>query len=202
TKYIKAVIAAKGSVALTKYYYAPSVIFRCLYGMMDLRCIGGCVPLFFLGIAFDVVGFIILFIGIFANLQINGRFYGDFLIYSGSIIIFFSLAWWIMWYVGNIHVSEDSFGTSLLKKKDTFVQLARKLSERLSRKFAHGDASSKYAEDYDNKLPTHSPVHIASRITWGKSVGYHNDGYDFSLETSKEKEKETTVAEHGSTDSR
>uniref|UniRef100_A0A4W5MXR0 Transmembrane protein 238 n=1 Tax=Hucho hucho TaxID=62062 RepID=A0A4W5MXR0_9TELE len=98
------------------------------------RCIGGCVPLFFLAIGFDVIGFIILFIGIFANLRIDGRFYGDFLIYSGSIIIFISLAWWIMWYVGNIQVSEDSFGTSLMKKKRSFVQLARKLSERLSKK--------------------------------------------------------------------
>uniref|UniRef100_A0A8C7GPD4 Transmembrane protein 238 n=1 Tax=Oncorhynchus kisutch TaxID=8019 RepID=A0A8C7GPD4_ONCKI len=106
----------------------------CIDTMMDLRRIGGCVPLFFLAIGFDVIGFIILFIGIFANLRIDGMFYGDFLIYSGSIIIFISLAWWIMWYVGNIQVSEDSFGTSLMKNKRSFVQLARKLSERLSKK--------------------------------------------------------------------
>uniref|UniRef100_A0A8C8M6P4 Transmembrane protein 238 n=1 Tax=Oncorhynchus tshawytscha TaxID=74940 RepID=A0A8C8M6P4_ONCTS len=139
-------------------------------------CIGGCVPLFFLAIGFDVIGFIILFIGIFANLRIDGRFYGDFLIYSGSIIIFISLAWWIMWYVGNIQVSEDSFGTSLMKKKLSFVQLARKLSERLSKKCKPEHLTTKYAEENKVKAVTPSPVHVASRITWGKSFGYQNGG--------------------------
>uniref|UniRef100_A0A4W5RQD8 Transmembrane protein 238 n=1 Tax=Hucho hucho TaxID=62062 RepID=A0A4W5RQD8_9TELE len=122
-------------------------------------CIGGCVPLFFLAIGFDVIGFIILFIGIFANLRIDERFYGDFLIYSGSIIIFISLAWWIMWYVGNIQVSEDSFGTSLMKKKLSFVQLARKLSESLSKKCKPEDVTTKYAEENKVKVGTPSPVH-------------------------------------------
>lgn len=149
-------------------------------------------PLFFLAIGFDVIGFIILFIGIFANLRIDGRFYGDFLIYSGSIIIFISLAWWIMWYVGNIQVSEDSFGTSLMKKKLSFVQLARKLSERLSKKSKHEHVTTKYAEENKVKAVTPSPVHVASRITWGKSFCYQNGGYDSSLDSfSMEKEKQT-----------
>lgn len=149
-------------------------------------------PLFFLAIGFDVIGFIILFIGIFANLRIDGRFYGDFLIYSGSIIIFISLAWWIMWYVGNIQVSEDSFGTSLMKNKRSFVQLARKLSERLSKKSKHEHVTTKYAEENKVKAVTPSPVHVASRITWGKSFCYQNGGYDSSLDSFQmEKEKQT-----------
>ncbi|KAJ7989452.1 hypothetical protein DPEC_G00304680 [Dallia pectoralis] len=86
-----------------------------------------------------------------------------------------------MWYVGNIHVLEESFGKSLLKKKDTFVQLARKFSERLSRKLPPGDASIKYAGEDGDKVRTHAPGHTASRITWGKSVVIRDGLLTYSL---------------------
>uniref|UniRef100_A0A3B4VMG4 Transmembrane protein 238 like n=1 Tax=Seriola dumerili TaxID=41447 RepID=A0A3B4VMG4_SERDU len=93
----------------------------------------GCVPLFILAVVFDVLGLILLFIGIFANLRIDGRFYGDFLIYTGALITFFSLGLWLMWYVGNVQVSEDD-GCGK-QRNSVVVMLARKISERLSPSF-------------------------------------------------------------------
>uniref|UniRef100_A0A671X2S1 Transmembrane protein 238a n=1 Tax=Sparus aurata TaxID=8175 RepID=A0A671X2S1_SPAAU len=87
-----------------------------------------CVPFFLFAVALDVVGVILLFVGIFANLRLDGRFYGDFLIYTGALVVFFSLGCWLMWYVGNVPVSEDDG----LRKTSSIVRLARKLSERLS----------------------------------------------------------------------
>lgn len=68
---------------------------------MDLpqRGLGRCVCSFWLAVAFDIFGLIVLLIGVFANV-----FYYDFLIYAGAIVIFLSLIWWVFWYTGNIEV--------------------------------------------------------------------------------------------------
>ncbi|XP_023262724.1 transmembrane protein 238-like [Seriola lalandi dorsalis] len=155
--------------------------------MDPIKCIGGCVPLFILAVVFDVLGLILLFIGIFANLRIDGRFYGDFLIYTGALITFFSLGLWLMWYVGNVQVSEDD-GCGK-KRNSVVVMLARKISERLSQKL-------KGVEDVNSAVDNRcsqvgSPPHKASRVTWGKSAVYNNEGYDDSLDyntAGKEKE--------------
>eukprot|EP00064_Thunnus_orientalis_P019039 superscaffoldBa00004597_g19149 len=154
---------------------------------MDVRkCIGGCLPLFFIAIVFDVIGLILLFIGIFANLRIDGRFYGDFLIYTGSLVIFISLVFWLMWYVGNVQVSEDDG----LKKKSSIVLLARKLSERLSQTLK-GEGRLKCVVDESDCGQVGSPPRKASRVTWGKATTYHNEGYDDSLDcVAVEKKKE------------
>uniref|UniRef100_A0A3B4CKW1 Transmembrane protein 238a n=1 Tax=Pygocentrus nattereri TaxID=42514 RepID=A0A3B4CKW1_PYGNA len=101
---------------------------------MDLSFIGGCLPLFVLAIVFDLVGFIVLFVGIFANLQVDGRFYGDFLILTGALIVFCSLAWWLMWYVGNIKVAKEGARRGRASTAHSFKQLARKLTERISKR--------------------------------------------------------------------
>uniref|UniRef100_A0A3B1K022 Transmembrane protein 238a n=1 Tax=Astyanax mexicanus TaxID=7994 RepID=A0A3B1K022_ASTMX len=100
---------------------------------MDLRFIGACAPLFLLALLFDVVGFVLLFVGIFANLQVNGRFYGDFLIHTGGVLVFCSLGWWLMWYAGNIQVSREGASRGRGGTAHRCKQLARKLTERLSR---------------------------------------------------------------------
>ena len=159
---------------------ASSVILRYTPTRMELPCIGGCATLFFLAIAFDIIGLVVLFVGIFGDMRKNGIFYGDFLIYSGSLIIFSSLALWLMWYIGNIHVSDDSLGQILLKKKESIVRLARKLSTKFSATLKPDDLDRvKFATDkQDANPPYHPTVHIASRITWGKSVVFQNEGYE------------------------
>ncbi|XP_033945798.1 transmembrane protein 238 [Pseudochaenichthys georgianus] len=77
------------------------------------RGLGRCVCCFWLAVAFDIVGLLVLLLGVFVNV-----FFYDLLIYAGAIVIFLSLIWWVFWYSGNIEVSpaelEDDVG--LLKK--------------------------------------------------------------------------------------
>uniref|UniRef100_A0A3Q1G5M6 Transmembrane protein 238a n=1 Tax=Acanthochromis polyacanthus TaxID=80966 RepID=A0A3Q1G5M6_9TELE len=93
---------------------------------MCVLCVGNCAPLFFLALVFDAVGLIVLLVGIFGNLNLDGRFYGDFLIYTGSVIIFLSLVLWVLWYTGNVQMYTGEKVSSI----DTnFTHWARKLSE-------------------------------------------------------------------------
>ncbi|MEQ2211606.1 hypothetical protein XENOCAPTIV_009009, partial [Xenoophorus captivus] len=59
---------------------------------------------FFIGLAvfLDIVGLLLLLIGIFAPLP-----YWDFFVFSGPLLIFLSLLLWIFWYLGNLTVSEE-----------------------------------------------------------------------------------------------
>ncbi|KAI7803123.1 transmembrane protein 238-like [Triplophysa rosa] len=91
--------------------------------------LGRCSCAFWLAVVFDVLGLIILLLGVFGNL-----FFYDFLIYAGAIIIFLSLIWWVFWYTGNIEVApeelEDDVG--LLKKGRGLAGVVRRFSSRLS----------------------------------------------------------------------
>ncbi|XP_075999064.1 transmembrane protein 238 like [Genypterus blacodes] len=148
--------------------------------MDALSCIGTCLPLFFTAIAFDVIGLVLLFVGIFADPRIDGQFYGDFLIFTGSLIVFFSIALWLMWYVGNIPVPEDRF-----KPRESFVEVARKLSRKLTQKLK-GEGSMKFAEDEEEEEDDNLPAGKSGTVTWGKSTAYQNEGYDDSIPEEKE----------------
>ncbi|XP_054615057.1 transmembrane protein 238-like [Dunckerocampus dactyliophorus] len=97
------------------------------------RGLGRCVCCFWLAVAFDVIGLLVLLIGVFVNV-----FFYDLLIYAGAIVIFLSLVWWVFWYSGNIEVLpaelEDDVG---LIKKDrdalgAITSAVRRLSSRVS----------------------------------------------------------------------
>ncbi|CAI9558569.1 unnamed protein product [Staurois parvus] len=99
------------------------------------RLVGRCPVLFLLALCFDVLGVALILTGVFANLQLQGRSFGEFIIYySGGILVFFSLLWWLFWYSFNLEVSmEDLLKENLASpKKSNLRQLARKFSERLS----------------------------------------------------------------------
>ncbi|KAM8824618.1 transmembrane protein 238 [Synchiropus picturatus] len=99
----------------------------------EYRGLGRCVCCFWLAVAFDVVGLLVLLIGVFVSV-----FFSDLLIYAGSIVIFLSLIWWVFWYSGNIEVApselEDDVG--LLKKDGRVLRGVRGAMRQLSSRVA------------------------------------------------------------------
>eukprot|EP00061_Rhincodon_typus_P008048 g30310.t1 len=93
---------------------------------MLLRGIGRCPAFFWMAISLDVGGLFLLLVGIFANVQVGGRGFGDCLVYSGSIIVFFSLIWWLFWCTGNIELPPEE-----MENAKSLAQLTRVFSERL-----------------------------------------------------------------------
>uniref|UniRef100_A0AAZ1Y2R3 Transmembrane protein 238a n=1 Tax=Oreochromis aureus TaxID=47969 RepID=A0AAZ1Y2R3_OREAU len=78
----------------------------------------------------DLLGVICLLLGVFAPLEIKGQDFGDLLVYSGALLVLFSLAGWVMWYSGNIEglTSKIELGGAVGGAVD---RLARNLSRRI-----------------------------------------------------------------------
>lgn len=112
--------------------------------------------------------------GIFANLRLNGLFYGDFLIYTGSIVLFFSLGLWLLWYLGNVPAPYDPL--TGVGKSNSIVELARKISRRLSEKLKTEVMGGSKADDELSEAGTEKLK--PGRVTWGKSTAYVNKGYE------------------------
>lgn len=94
-----------------------------------LSGLGRCSCAFWLAVAFDVCGLVVLLAGVFANI-----FFYDFLIYAGAIVIFLSLIWWVFWYAGNIEVPPEELmdDVGLLKKKEKGLSgVLRRFSSRI-----------------------------------------------------------------------
>ncbi|XP_061676866.1 transmembrane protein 238-like [Syngnathoides biaculeatus] len=78
----------------------------------------------------DLLGVTSLLLGVFAPLEIRGRDFGDFLVYSGALLVLLSLAGWVLWYSGNIEglTSRKELGGAMGGAVD---RLARSLSRRI-----------------------------------------------------------------------
>ncbi|MEQ2175800.1 hypothetical protein GOODEAATRI_021404 [Goodea atripinnis] len=92
--------------------------------------VGRCKCSFWFAVAHDILGVLIIMVGVFGGLVIH-----DVFIYGGAIIIFLSLIWWVFWYSGNIDVPpeelEDDVG--LIKMKNRRLSRAvRRVSDRIS----------------------------------------------------------------------
>lgn len=110
---------------------------------MELKkVIGQCAPLFFLAVTLDLVGFVLLLVGLCASPQLGGRCYGDFLALTGAVLMFYGLGMWVMWHTGNL--GED--GT-----RSGFRRITRKLTERLSSVRSRGDNGKAEEEEEEEK---------------------------------------------------
>lgn len=81
-----------------------------------------------LAVIFDLVGVMVLLAGVFVPLEVKGKDFGDFLVYTGVLLVLMSLGCWVMWYSGNI----DGLTTS--KEMGHIGNAVDRIARRLSRK--------------------------------------------------------------------
>ncbi|PWA21432.1 hypothetical protein CCH79_00003407 [Gambusia affinis] len=70
--------------------------------------IGRCVGFFFVAVLLDAVGLVVFVTGIASPVG-----YWDFLVLSGPLIVFLSLVFWILWYIGNVEVPTEELTPQL-----------------------------------------------------------------------------------------
>ncbi|XP_061665407.1 transmembrane protein 238-like [Syngnathoides biaculeatus] len=92
--------------------------------------VGRCKCSFWFAVAHDILGVLIMMVGVFGGLAIH-----DLFIYAGAIVIFLSLIWWVFWFSGNIDVPpeelEDDVG--LIKPRNRGLsRVVRRVSNQLS----------------------------------------------------------------------
>lgn len=170
---------------------------------MVSRCIGVCVPFFVLGVAFAVIGLSVLLVGALADLRLDGRFYGDFLIYTGSLVVFLSLVWWVLWYTVNATVPSREPEKST---RDNLALWARSLSSRLVHPGAkpletgEKDKRAGAPELMSGSVPVY--IHIPTRTPWPSSGmgGYDNAAFERSMDMPtppSEKTSEVDIGRNG-----
>ncbi|NXC18871.1 TM238 protein, partial [Corythaeola cristata] len=69
------------------------------------KLVGRCAVILLLAVLCDVIGLIVLFLGIFAPLS-----FWDFFVYLGALLLASSLVFWIFWYTFNIEVPFRELG--------------------------------------------------------------------------------------------
>ncbi|CAG6015222.1 unnamed protein product [Menidia menidia] len=91
-------------------------------------------------VVMDLLGVVSLLLGVFAPLEIQGQDFGDLLVYSGALLVLFSLAGWVMWYSGNIEglTSKKELSGAMVGAMD---RLARSLSRKIRIPRTHSSPS-------------------------------------------------------------
>ncbi|XP_034017210.1 transmembrane protein 238a isoform X2 [Thalassophryne amazonica] len=76
----------------------------------------------------DLLGGAALLVGVFAPLEVRGQDFGDLLVYTGALLVLFSLGGWVLWYSGNIE------GLTSRKELGHISSAVDRLARNLSRK--------------------------------------------------------------------
>lgn len=75
------------------------------FAMVLALYLGRCLLLFVIALICDVAGLVLLLLGIFGYLS-----YWDFFLYTGSLLLAFSLLFWAFWYTLNIEIPIKELG--------------------------------------------------------------------------------------------